>query len=65
MAISITIKMLLNCFACHDQSDWPKRIITVFIVSLSIHDIKSLTYDRREFPQILVGDLIWTKLNEL
>ena len=36
------MKMLLNCFACYEQSDWPKNI---FIISLITHDIRSLIYD--------------------
>jgi len=35
-----TMKVLLNCFACYEQSDWLKNI---FIISLYIHDIMSLT----------------------
>jgi hypothetical protein len=31
---------LLNHFACHEQSDWPKLIITIFIVALYIHSLK-------------------------
>jgi hypothetical protein len=35
-------KMFLNCFACYEQSDWLQNI---FIISLYIHYIKSLTHD--------------------
>ena len=37
--------MLLNCFASYEQSDWPKKAITVFIITLNIHDAMSLTRD--------------------
>jgi hypothetical protein len=36
------MKVLLNCFACYEQSDWSKKVITVFIISLYIHDIMSM-----------------------
>ena len=39
------MKMLLNCFASYEQSDWPKKAITVFIITLNIHDAMSLTRD--------------------
>jgi hypothetical protein len=29
----------LNYFACYQQSDFPKKVITIFIISLYIHDI--------------------------
>jgi hypothetical protein len=29
-----TMKVLLNCFVCNEQADWPKKITTVFIISL-------------------------------
>jgi hypothetical protein len=32
------LKMLLNCFACYDHSNWPNN---VFIISLYIHVIRS------------------------
>ena len=39
---SYFMKVLLNCFACYEQSDWSKKVITVFIISLYIHDIMSI-----------------------
>jgi hypothetical protein len=39
-----TVKVF-NCFACYKQSDWSKKITTVFIISLYIHDIRSLSCD--------------------
>ena len=32
-----TMKVLLNCSACYKQSDWLKKVITVFII---IHEIR-------------------------
>ena len=40
-----TMKVLLNCIVCYEQSDFPKKVITVFIMSLYIHDIRLLTCD--------------------
>ena len=34
-----TMKVLLSCFVCYEQSDFPKKVITIFIMSLYIHDI--------------------------
>jgi len=34
-----TMKVLLNCFACCKQSEWPKKVINIFII-LYIHDIR-------------------------
>jgi len=31
--------------ARYGQSDWMKKVITVFIISLYMHDIRSHTYD--------------------
>jgi len=31
-----TMKMLLNSFACYEQSDWPKKVIIGFIISLYV-----------------------------
>jgi len=28
-----TIKVLLNCFLCYEQSDWLEKVITIFIIS--------------------------------
>lgn len=38
-----TMKVLLHVhnFASYEQSDWPKKIKTVFIITLHIHDIRS------------------------
>jgi serine phosphatase RsbU (regulator of sigma subunit) len=30
------------CFACYERSDWQTKVITVSIISLYIHDIRSL-----------------------
>ena len=35
-----TMKVLLHCFACYEQSDWSKKVSTIFIVSLYVHDIR-------------------------
>jgi hypothetical protein len=29
-----TIQVLLNCFACYEKSDWSKKVITIFIISI-------------------------------
>ena len=34
----MNIKMLLNCFACYVQSDWPKKVISVMITSIYIYN---------------------------
>jgi len=34
-----------NCFPCHEQSDWPKSVKAVFIISLYIQVIRSLSCD--------------------
>ena len=31
--------MLLNCFACYVQSDWPKKVISVMITSIYIYNV--------------------------
>ena len=35
------MKVLLNSFTSYEQSDWPKRVTTVFIISLYIYEIRS------------------------
>ena len=37
-----------NCFACCELSDWPKRVITVFIILLYIHEVRSLACDTEQ-----------------
>ena len=32
-----TMKMLLSCFACYKQFDWPKKVIAIFIISLHLY----------------------------
>jgi centrosomal protein CEP70 len=34
--------ILKTCFACYERSDWQTKVITVSIISLYIHDIRSL-----------------------
>jgi hypothetical protein len=38
-------KVLLSYIACNELFNWLKRDLTVLIISLYIHDIKSLAYD--------------------
>lgn len=39
--------------AYYKQSDWPKKVITAFIISLCIHDVRSHACDPSiGFPQI-------------
>ena len=30
--------IILNCYAFYEKSEWPKKVITIFIISLNIHD---------------------------
>jgi len=38
------MKMLLNCFSYYKQSDWPEKVITIFIMPF-ILERGSLTCD--------------------
>jgi hypothetical protein len=50
-----TMKVFLNYFACYEQSDLPKYVIAIFIISLYIHDITSFTVDS---PQLIKPETI-------
>lgn len=34
--------VVLKCFTCYEQPDWSRKVIAVYIISLDIHDIRSL-----------------------
>ena len=45
MAIAKIWKILLIFFPCYEQSDWLKKVITVFIILSYIHAMRSFTRD--------------------
>ena len=48
-----TMKVLLNCFAYYEQSDWLKNVITIFIISLYIHDKSRSNMTRNEISLVV------------
>jgi len=39
-----SMKVLLNCFSCYEQSDWLEKVITIFIISFiySCHTVNRM-----------------------